>query len=309
MAKSLYTAAEAAEKLGCSEEKLKGLVRDGKLREFRDAGSVNYRTEDIEGLASELNDSGSDTAAGASGEIVLEPVDDSSVELASGRSDIFSMDEIESEDTTAGTKGGTALERKKGDSAIPSVGVNVFDDDELDEHVDPLAQTAVTDIAGLGVDAVSSGSGILDLARESDDTSLGKELLDEIYTDDQEGAVEMGEDTRAGLDEAIPAGEAEGPDAEFPPPDEEVVASAPARTQALAVEYAQDAWSTSLTALLAVATVVLWFGGIAAIAAARGALPGLLDWVYFHMAACAGGALLVAGLAAGVTFFLAKRRP
>jgi hypothetical protein len=56
---------------------------------------------------------------------------------------------------------------------VPSVGVNVFDDDELDEMVDPLAQTAVIDVAGLGIEGMGSGSGILDLTRESDDTSLG----------------------------------------------------------------------------------------------------------------------------------------
>ena len=59
-------------------------------------------------------------------------------------------------------------------------GVDVFQNDEV-ERVDPSAQTAiapgVSDMAGEGV---GSGSGLLDLTRESDDTSLGAELLDEI---------------------------------------------------------------------------------------------------------------------------------
>ena len=33
----------------------------------------------------------------------------------------------------------------------------------------------------LSLESVGSGSGLLDLTRESDDTSLGAELLDEIY--------------------------------------------------------------------------------------------------------------------------------
>jgi hypothetical protein len=37
----------------------------------------------------------------------------------------------------------------------------------------------------LGLDAVGSGSGLLDLTRESDDTSLGAELLEEVYSSEE----------------------------------------------------------------------------------------------------------------------------
>ena len=60
-------------------------------------------------------------------------------------------------------------------------GINVFGDDT---HVgaDPMAQTATPGPGGsdLNLEAVGSGSGLLDLTRESDETSLGAELLDEI---------------------------------------------------------------------------------------------------------------------------------
>ncbi len=66
-----------------------------------------------------------------------------------------------------------------------SSGISVFDADEIDE-ADPAAQTIMADIPGSGADqlaleSVGSGSGLLDLTREADDTSLGAELLDEIY--------------------------------------------------------------------------------------------------------------------------------
>jgi hypothetical protein len=71
-----------------------------------------------------------------------------------------------------------------------SSGISIFDADEVDE-ADPSAQTIMADIPGSGadglaLDSVGSGSGLLDLTREADDTSLGAELLDEIYpgTDD-----------------------------------------------------------------------------------------------------------------------------
>jgi hypothetical protein len=59
-------------------------------------------------------------------------------------------------------------------------GVDVFQNDEV-ERVDPSAQTAIAPgLADMASEGVGSGSGLLDLTRESDDTSLGAELLDEI---------------------------------------------------------------------------------------------------------------------------------
>ena len=60
-------------------------------------------------------------------------------------------------------------------------GITVFDVDDA-HKADPMAQTAI----GSGIqdqiqlESVGSGSGLLDLTRESDDTSLGAELLDEM---------------------------------------------------------------------------------------------------------------------------------
>ncbi len=345
MAKMFYSAKEAAEKLGKGESDLKELVRSGKLREFRDAGTVNYKVSDVEALtkgsagvggktapkpvtagksgvaaagkSSAGSKSGSSAIGGASqsGEILLEPADDSGIELVPSGSDIMSLEAVDAEDTTVGAK---AQKKKKEGSSIPSVGMNVFDDDELDEHVDPLAQTAVSDVAGLGLDGVGSGSGILDLTRESDDTSLGAELLEEIYTgEDQPGStgatVEMGEDTRAGLDAAVGVEEADEP----PPTADafEPAAAATAVTPSVrqrttvtkVVEYGPDAVTTSLTASMIVGVAVMWIAGIAAAAALQGVVPSLITTIYSNMLVFAGGALVVAGLAAGVTYYLSKR--
>jgi len=70
-------------------------------------------------------------------------------------------------------------------------GISVFDADEV-EQADPSAQTRVSstnvDEDVMALDSVGSGSGLLDLTRESDDTSLGAELLDEIYPGSGEGS-------------------------------------------------------------------------------------------------------------------------
>jgi len=315
MAKMFYSAKEASERLGRSEDELKTLVRDGKLREFRDAGSVNYKVSDVDGLAgkapAKIAEPAKASASGSqSGEIVLEPVEDSSVALAPSSSDVVSLEGVDAEDTAIGAR--MAKKAKEG-SAVASVGVNVFDDDDLDEHVDPLAQTAVTDVAGLGLEGIGSGSGILDLTRESDDTSLGAELLEEIYTGEEgeaegaEGApAEMGEATRAGLDEALPAaGEAD--EAVATAGAVPLAAAKPRAVVASVIEYAPDAASTSLTAALVVALAVMWFGGLGAAALVRGVTPAILRSVYDNLMIFAGGSLLVCGIAAGATYFLAKR--
>jgi hypothetical protein len=86
----------------------------------------------------------------------------------------------------SGTAGGVPSPARVGSgtgSGGPSgsrSGINVFGDD--DEKVDPMAQTAISSapVADLNLEGIGSGSGLLDLTRESDDTSLGAELLDEI---------------------------------------------------------------------------------------------------------------------------------
>src|SRR5205814_6291151 len=83
--------------------------------------------------------------------------------------------------TAAGVPSPRPGDTRSGTKVGSRVGVNVFGE-EGPPKVDPMAQTAI----GSGIqdqinlEGVGSGSGLLDLTRESDDTSLGAELLDEI---------------------------------------------------------------------------------------------------------------------------------
>jgi len=343
MAKMFYSAKEAAEKLGKSENDLKDLVRAGKLREFRDAGTVNYKVSDVDGLAMAAgpqkgasgvskapggSKAGSSVAsASQSGEIVLEPGEDSGISLAPSGSDIMSLEAVDADDTAVGAR--AASKKKKegsmGGSSVPSVGINVFDDDDLDEHVDPLAQTVVTDVAGLAMDGIGSGSGILDLTRESDDTSLGAELLEEIYTGEETveetgGTMEMGDDTRAGLDEAVGARETAKDKSAIRKTTKEkdkagtvVAASVKQQPRTMTstvtqvVEYAPDAVSTSLTGAMVVAVAIVWLGGFASMAMIQGVTPSLLDTIYSNLLIFAGAAIGLTGIVAAIAYFMAKR--
>jgi len=62
---------------------------------------------------------------------------------------------------------------------VTKVGISVFDDDEIEVETDPMGETQIS--SGVeDFDAVGSGSGLLDLTQEPDDSSLGPELLDVI---------------------------------------------------------------------------------------------------------------------------------
>ncbi len=180
MAKPFYSSDEVRSRLNVDENGLKQLVRDGKLREFRDGGKVFYKSDDVEKLA------GPAPSTGDSGEIQLEAADDELPSLAD----------------SGGTGGGTSMiglapaeedeqQAKKEGTAITASGIGVFDDEELEIDADPMAKTQISSAPTgdqLTLEGSGSGSGLLDLKRESDDTSLGAELLDEIYPGEDEAA-------------------------------------------------------------------------------------------------------------------------
>ena len=192
--KPFYSMQEVCEKLGKTEDEIKGLVRDGALREFRDAGKVFFKAEDIDKLAGK---GGEEDA----GEIMLEPAIDldtmdagdasgdstgvPTLTESSGGTSIIGLEPLEGDKQEEGPDEG-----EEGDTVITSSGIGVFDDDELEIDADPMAKTQITTGATeddqISLEGAGSGSGLLDLAREADDTALGADLLDEIYPGEEE---------------------------------------------------------------------------------------------------------------------------
>ena len=198
MAKMFIKMAEAQQELGLDEEGLKQLVREGKLREFRDGGEILYKVDQIDGLKDELGtadpgdtgggidladtggpiglqDTGG-TSAGASGSSIA--LADTGRNDSLGLSDTGGMAALSPEDTAAdiglsGSLGGVPSPSSSGS------GITVLEDTG---SADPMAQTAVggTSHEQVNLEATGSGSGLLDLTRESDDTSLGADVLDDI---------------------------------------------------------------------------------------------------------------------------------
>ena len=164
MAKMFYTLEEAAQKLGQSEGQVKQMVDSGQLQEFRDRDRIMLKRDQVDLLAGDGGDDG-----GLGSGVDLEPLSLASSGLGA-----------------SGT--GISLAGESGASSGPkeSSGISIFDDDL--ESADPNDQTQVT--ASRNVEFAdkgsSGGSGLLEAAREADDTSLGADILGNVYGDQQD---------------------------------------------------------------------------------------------------------------------------
>lgn len=161
MAKMFYTLQEVAEKLGKSEDEIREMAKSGQIQEFRDRDKLMFKVEQIDLLAGGEEDTGDvtleleDTSGGSGLELSGSGIPLSDSREGTGVS-VFDTDHGEG----------------KGDSAVE-------DEDAEQTHVgEPFDEE-------LSLEAVGSGSGLLDLTRESDDTSLGAELLEEVYSGEE----------------------------------------------------------------------------------------------------------------------------
>lgn len=160
MAKMFYTLDEAAARLKKSAEEVTRMAASGQIQEFRDRDKLMFKKEQIDLLA---------------GDEEVEPI---------GLADSAENKAIEDkEESVLGL-----MDSKE------STGISIFDSDDL-EKADPSAATQVSDSispAGFSLDPHASGSGLLDLTREADDTSLGAVLDDIKYPGEEDAAAASG---------------------------------------------------------------------------------------------------------------------
>jgi len=253
--KMYYSEEETIEKLGITSEELQKMVQEGKLHAYLD-GSRKVYTEEVDALSPQQEQ-----------EVVeLTPAEDTA-------QDAVSLSEAEK------TEGGD----KKEETVISSEGITVFDEEDLEvPTADPMAKTTIA--PGLVEDEISlegagSGSGLLDLTRESDDTSLGAEVLEHI---DMESAVPS---SSAAL-EAI----TEEPAAEV-------------STEAPVVVEEVDPTSGMFSGLACVVMLVMV---AVVIAAMTGTVPGYVEALQKHWSAFAVIAGVVMVILAIVGYLLGK---
>ena len=231
MAGMFYSLQEAADKLNISEEQIKEIVKQGKLREFRDGPSLLFKVDEVDSLLSDTGIIATGDSA-VSDEKVSEPEEEiisldvsdtaeeivaeepehelerpeEDMELSAEPSDESAFDlkgDLSSADTIS-SEAGTGL------SEATEAGTHLIDESmgetKADSELEDLEEASLDELGDdVNLDTFGSGSGLLDLSLQADDTSLGG-ILDDIYTangDEQqkpdasveEVAAEMGEMT------------------------------------------------------------------------------------------------------------------
>ncbi len=194
MAKMFYRFEEAKQVLNMSDEQLKQMTREGKLREFRDGTQVMYKADQVDALRSELGLGGDSVDLGPSD--TGGPIGLADTKAGTSSGSIISLADTTSKDDTAtdmglssNTGSGTAISPSQSGSGSAigltgtgsASGISVLGLDE-GGNADANAATAMGGSFGgePSLEAMGSGSGLLDLSRERDDTSLGAPVLDEI---------------------------------------------------------------------------------------------------------------------------------
>jgi hypothetical protein len=311
MAKMFYTLEEAQTALSKNEEEIKQFAREGRLREFRDGPRLMFKADQVEQLKSELgggadhvdlgtSDSGGliglvDTGSGPSGTGITMTEADTGQSSAAGmrmKDDTALAADLGLSGSMGGVpspgrpaSSGTGL---SGTATGRQSGINVFGAEDV-ERVDPSAQTAITGAIReqVNLEGVGSGSGLLDLTRESDDTSLGA-VLDEIAPSARLSPSDVSDVGGSGSGTGL----------------ENVGLSTPSRAAAAAVGpvsiEAPDASAPAFGAAALCAALVILFGAYVLISAMVGTYPQATQW----FAKQATWMAAVIGLGAALVFFI-----
>lgn len=175
MAKLFYSMEETTQKLGKTEQEVMELVDSNRLSKFVDGDKLIFKVDQVDLLA----DGDDDELPGFA--------DDSGLGAGIGLED-------DADDSAIGFADDSSSDAKE------QTGISIFDADEVDE-ADAAAQTQITAAPSFGMetaaDPAASGSGLLDMTREADDTSLGADLLSDFDMDGGDGST-VGEGVGSG---------------------------------------------------------------------------------------------------------------
>ncbi len=175
MAKMFYSLEEAAQRLNKSEDEVRQMASSGQLQEFRDRDKLMFKREQVDLLA-----------GGGKGDSGFIPLADNA-----GSSIGLSLEDSGGAGRGGSKSGSGGIELDEPNPKERS-GISIFDTESTEEG-DPSAVTRISETRGGGdeltLESVGSGSGLLDLTREADDTSLGADLLEDVYKKDEDGTI------------------------------------------------------------------------------------------------------------------------
>jgi excisionase family DNA binding protein len=296
-----FSLQEAAEKLNMTEEQVVKLVREGRLREFRDGANVLFKVDEVEALMPDTDVTASQAAPGeleqaAPGELE-QAAPDELEQAAPDELEQAAPDELEqaadtdtvslTPETTGDTTAASESELAEADTVIAGEGIDVLGETDSEAQItdDTAAETKGTaaEEASLeeieedvNLDTFGSGSGLLDLSLQADDTSLGG-ILDEIYT--AEGDQETSEGSALELTEE--EAEEEAGVEPMLPEEEELAAPEPIlEVPAMARAYAEplpDTVSSAFGYMLFLPLLAILYTAIVAVAGFNNVMPAVLE--------------------------------
>jgi excisionase family DNA binding protein len=216
------------------------------------------------------------------------------------------------------------------DTALTGEGANVLGETtgaDYDVTEDSMAETAgpagssaeasLEEIEGdVNLDSFGSGSGLLDLSLQADDTSLGG-ILDEIYTAEggegeaapaeAEAGAEGEGGEEASFEEITAEAEHATPEEETTLPEPVAVMPAAALTPVYA-EAASDTQSNVLGMLLFLPLLALLYTAIVTIAAMRNVMPSILSSIQGLVWYLMGAAIVATLIVVGASFVVGGER-
>ena len=239
-----YDIQEVAGKLRKTEEEVQELVKQGQLHQYMDSGKAVFKVEDVDALAEEIvgldissiglppDSAETEIQLDETAEIMLEPDEDTEDATKSAGPDDMELDIEPDMPGQKESEGGFGLSQMgdltMADTNVGTIGINILSGtgDAYKLTEDTKAETSAEDVDDLdsldadsNLESFGSGSGLLDLSLQADDTSLGA-VLDDIMpagTEDAAGGADLPVDeiglvdeTEDLLTEGEPAGQSAG---------------------------------------------------------------------------------------------------
>ena len=275
MAKSFYTLEETAAKLRKTAAEVNAIVDTGRLQRVMHEGQPKFRVEQVDLLANVMGDGGAPRLDDSQGPIGLA---DSSGGSAIGAPPPVPGRRGSNEDSVLGLA----------DTSVGGRPPSLIDSAER-TGVSALGNRGGGDAVEIGLETVGSGSGLLDLTRESEETALGAELIDQVYSSEG-GDAGAG---ASGLFDAVNATPGYG--------------APPVPSTGMMVAEAYDgAWSAATIGLMIAAAIGLIVMLLIAFSMAFGAGSGIAASFAGNLVAWAGSLAGLAAVFGLVGFFVGK---
>ncbi len=316
-----YSLNEVSEKFSMAKEQVKELVKAGRLREFRDGPNLLFKVDEVEALLSDTSFMQSVKPPASSkpetektpqeGEVILQPEEKGASAPESTPSEPKQQpaedetEAIEAEISLADATDEaptTGSDITSADTALSNGGTDVLGDTDNDYALaeDTKAETqAISEEPSLeeieedvNLDSFGSGSGLLDLSLQADDTSLGG-VLDDIYTSEIEQ--EQQPVKGSAVDVAAEAESLEEQTSE--------AAAVPAMMHPY-IEPEPDTGSKVLGLMLFLPLLIVIYTAIVTMSASIGVMPLILEKTQGLILFILGGFLLATLVISGTGFML-----